>query len=206
MLFSDHMGVTALTLTRRDLLKQGLTAGSLLSLLDAAPAQAASDRGLKTSGSGETRTICPYCSVGCGIVLSSQDGQLTNAAGDPDHPINEGALCSKGASVLNLRQVADKNGKYMDNPRRVQKVLYRAPYSTQWEPKDWDWALAQIARKVKTTRDATFQQKDPAGVTVNRTFALAHIGSAALDNEENYALSKLMRSLGVVRLEHHARL
>jgi len=195
-----------LTLTRRELLKQTIAAGSLLGLLEAGTAEAASGQGLKTSQANVTRTICPYCSVGCGILMHTEGGELINAAGDPEHPINEGALCSKGASVMNLRLVAGKDGAYSPNPRRIQKVLYRAPYATDWEEKDWDWAMAQIAKKVKATRDASFQAKDANGVTVNRTFAMAHIGSAALDNEENYVLAKMQRALGVVRVEHHARL
>lgn len=195
-----------MTLTRRDLLKKGATAGSLLALMDTVTGEAAASEGFKTGETQEIKTICPYCSVGCGIVMSVRDGEVINAQGDPDHPINEGSLCSKGSSVMNLRLVADKFGKYTPNPRRVQKVQYRAPGSSKWEEKDWDWAMTQIAKKVKATRDATFEQKDANGVTVNRTFAITHIGSAALDNEENYALHKMMRAFGVVRLEHHARL
>jgi len=195
------------TLSRRDLLKKSLAAGSLLGLMELGnKAEAAVNELPKTEGTQQIRTICPYCSVGCGIVVSVKDGEIVNAAGDPDHPINEGTLCSKGSSVMNLRLVADKDGKYVPNPRRVQKVLYRAPGAATWEEKDWEWAIGRIAEKVKATRDATFEAKDKNGVTVNRTFAMAHIGSAALDNEENYVLAKLMRSLGVVRLEHHARL
>lgn len=195
-----------LRFTRRDLLKQGAAAGGLLALLDGAPASAAGGKEVKIKDAQQFRTICPYCSVGCGIVMTEKNGTLVGAMGDPDHPINEGALCCKGASVLNLRQVADKNGNWTLNPRRLTKVLYRAPHSDRWEEKDWSWAMEQIARRVKTTRDATFEVKDSQGVTVNRTFGITHIGSAALDNEENYALSKMMRAMGVVRVEHHARL
>jgi formate dehydrogenase major subunit len=199
--------VNALTLTRRDLLKKSITAGSLMALLEAAPAEAAVSTELKTGGTKEVRTVCPYCSVGCGIIVSVKDGEIVNAQGDPEHPINEGSLCSKGASVLNLRRILDpKTGKYVDNPRRVQKVLYRAPGGTAWQEKDWDWAIAEIAKRVKQTRDASFELKDSAGVTVNRTFAITHIGSAALDNEENYLLHKMQRAFGVARVEHHARL
>ncbi len=195
-----------MTLSRRDLLKNAVAAGGLMALLDGGVASAADKDSMKTEGAKITKTICPYCSVGCGILMYSRNGELVNASGDPDHPINEGALCSKGSSVMNLRLVADKHGNYAPNPRRVTKVMYRAPGSSDWVAKDWDWAMTRIAQKVKETRDKTFEQKDSAGVTVNRTFAIAHIGSAALDNEENYVLAKLMRSLGVVRLEHHARL
>jgi len=200
------MGATALTITRRDLLKQTITAGSLLAVLETGQAEAASSSGLKTDGTKETKTICPYCGVGCGISLFSKDGQLVAAAGDPDHPINEGSLCPKGASVMNLRQVINEKGENVPNPSRLTKVLYRAPGAAEWQEKSWDWAMAEIARRYKATRDATFQLKDDKGVTVNRTFGIAHIGSAALDNEENYLLQKLHRAAGVVRIEHHARL
>lgn len=196
-----------MALTRRDLLKRA-AAGGMLPLLgvNAEEAEATAQEGLKTDQTSVTRSICPYCSVGCGILLHTRNGELVTVSGDPEHPINEGTLCSKGASVMNLRLVPDKYGEYTPNPRRVTQVLYRAPGAVKWEPKSWDWAISRIAAKVKETRDATFEQKDDNGVTVNRTFALAHVGSAALDNEENYALVKLMRSLGVVRVEHHARL
>lgn len=202
-----HSGVEALTLTRRDLLKTSLAAGGALSLLElGSKAEARGGGETKLDGAKDYRTICPYCSVGCGIQLFVKDGEVVHVQGDPDHPINEGTLCPKGASVLNIRMVADKDGNYHPNPRRVTKVLYRAPGGTGWEEKDWDWALDRIARKVKEARDATFETVDDKGVTVNRTFSMAHIGSAALDNEENYALVKMMRALGLVRIEHHARL
>lgn len=202
----SHTGVNALTLTRRDLLKKGVAGGGLLALLEATPGEAALNQSLKTNDTKETKTICPYCGVGCGISLFTRNGELVQAQGDMDHPINEGSLCPKGASVMNLRLVADENGRYTPNPNRLTKVKYRAPGATDWVEKDWDWAMAEIAKRVKATRDATFQQKDSAGVTVNRTFAIAHVGSAALDNEENYLLQKMQRAMGVVRVEHHARL
>lgn len=196
-----------MTVSRRELLKRTLTAGSALALLDAvSPEEAGASTGAKSAGEQTVHTICPYCSVGCGIVMKVKDGEVVTAFGDPEHPINEGALCSKGSSIMNLRLVADKHGNYAPNPRRVQKVKYRAPGSDKWEEKDWEWALTRIAQKVKETRDATFEKTDKDGITVNRTFAIAHLGSAALDNEENYLLAKLQRALGVVRVEHHARL
>ena len=197
-----------MTLTRRELLKRTAAAGSMLPLLgaDAEKAVASEQEGLKTDRTKVTRTICPYCSVGCGILAHTRNGELVTVSGDPEHPINEGTLCSKGASIMNLRLVPEKNGKYAPNPRRVTQVLYRAPGASRWEPKSWDWAIRRIGARVKQVRDDTFEHTDGKGVPVNRTFALAHVGSAALDNEENYALVKLMRSLGVVRVEHHARL
>jgi formate dehydrogenase major subunit len=132
--------------------------------------------------------------------------------GDPEHPINEGTLCPKGASISQL----------VNNDTRVLKPMYRAPGADSWKEVEWDWALDQIAKKVKDTRDRTFKltskakvkEKQPDGTekevekvfTVNRTDALAHVGSAALDNEECYLLQKMMRSFGLVYIEHQARI
>jgi len=146
---------------------------------------------------GETATICPYDASGCGFIVAAEDGKVVNIEGDPDHPINRGAACAKGGS---LRQLS------ADNPWRLSKVLYRAPGGTDWEEKTWDWALDTIARRIKDTRDAGFIEKDKDGNVVNRTEAIANLGGSALDNEECYLLSKLNRALGVVYLEHHARI
>lgn len=143
-----------------------------------------------------TTTICPFCSVGCGMVVETVDGRVVNLTGDPDHPINEGATCSKGAA---LRQI-------WNNDRRLTKVLYRAPGAAEWQEKDWDWALPRIARRMKDTRDGSFETRDAQGRIVNRTRAIGSLGGAALDNEECYSLGKLTRALGMVFLEHHARL
>ena len=154
----------------------------------------------------EVTTICPYCSCGCGAICYVVGGKLVSVSGDPDHPINEGALCSKGASLLNLNTVYNLRTHDPElNPNRLDKVLYRAPYSQTWVEKNWRWAMDRIAKKVKETRDESFERQAD-GITVNRTKAIAHLGSAALDNEENYLLAKLMRSLGIVNLDHHARL
>ncbi len=148
----------------------------------------------------ETTTICPYCAVGCGIVVTSNyvEGvwKVVNTEGDPDHPINEGTLCSKGSA---LYQVAN-------NERRLTKVQYRAPGDDKWVEKTWDWAIDTIAQRIKTTRDGNFDALDGSSRTVNRTDAIACLGGAALDNEECYALSKLCRALGLVYIEHQARI
>lgn len=170
--------------------------------LPAAPAEE-----LRIRRAREVPTICPYCSVGCGAICYVEGGEITGVCGDPDHPINEGSLCSKGSSLLNLRNIYDpQTGQRRLNPQRVTEVLYRAPYSSRWEVKSWDWALKEIAKRVKETRDATFEIKDKQGITVNRTMAIAHLGSAAIDNEENYLMLKLQRALGVINIDHHARL
>ena len=150
---------------------------------------------LKTRGATATTTVCPFCGVGCGQVVSTQKGGVLNIEGDPGHPISEGTLCSKGAAAIQV----------VNNPRRLQKVLYRAPGGKAWEEKTWDWALPRIAAKVKQTRDKTFTTAVD-GRTVNRTEAIACLGGSALDNEEAYLLVKLMRALGLVYVEHQARL
>ena len=146
---------------------------------------------------GEKTTICPYDGSGCGFLVTSEGGKVVNIEGDPDHPVNRGAGCAKGST---LRQMS------ADNPWRLRKVLYRAPGASSFDEKSWEWAIDEIARRIKTTRDATFIDKDSKGNTVNRTETIANIGGAALDNEECYLLVKLARSLGIVYLEHQARL
>jgi formate dehydrogenase major subunit len=146
----------------------------------------------------ETPTICPYDASGCGFLVdASPDGKVLNIEGDPDHPINRGAACAKGAS---LRQLS------ADNPWRLSKVLYRAPNTADWTTVEWDWALDTITRRIKDTRDAAFIEKDKQGNIVNRTEAIACLGGSALDNEECYLLVKLVRALGLVYIEHHARI
>lgn len=141
-------------------------------------------------------TICPYCSVGCSILVYTKDGKVVNVEGDPESPINEGTLCPKGASLYQMA----------NNPYRATKPLYRAPYAKEWQEVSWEWALDRIARLVKETRDATFVQKNDKGQVVNRCEGIAHVGSAALDNEECYILQKLMRALGLFWIEHQARI
>ena len=149
---------------------------------------------------GEKTTICPYDASGCGFLVATENvngrAVVVNIEGDPDHPINRGAGCAKGAS---LRQLS------ADNPWRLSKVLYRAPGASDWEERDWDWAIEQVARRLKDTRDASFIET-VGGEVVNRTEAIANLGGSALDNEECYLLAKLTRALGVVYLEHHARI
>jgi len=146
---------------------------------------------------GEKVTICPYDGSGCGFIVAAQNGKVVNIEGDPDHPINRGAACAKGASMRQLSA---------DNPWRLSKVLYRRPGGSDWEEKSWDWAIDEIAQRIKKTRDSNFTEKDSGGNLVNRTDAIANLGGSALDNEECYLLAKLTRALGVVYLEHHARI
>jgi len=156
---------------------------------------------LKTQGATTTTTVCPYCAVGCGMVVSTRDGKIVNIEGDPEHPINRGSLCAKGSALF---QVAN-------NERRLQTVRYRAPGSDHWEEKSWEWAMDTIAQRVKATRDRTFVAREKVGTDameyeVNRTDGLALLGGASLDNEECYLWGKLARALGVGYLEHQARI
>jgi formate dehydrogenase major subunit len=154
---------------------------------------------LKMNKARETTTICCYCAVGCGAIVSTNmhgDGRVINIEGDPDHIINRGTLCSKGAALKGLA----------DNPRRLVQPMYRAPHGTQWQTVSWDWALSKIAERVKATRDAHFTFKNEKGQVVNRTTAIASVGSAAIDNEECWTLQALMRAAGLVYIEHQARI
>ena len=129
------------------------------------------------------------------MVVSSKDGKVVNIEGDSEHPINEGSLCSKGMALF---QVAV-------NDNRLQKVKYRAAGSDRWEEKSWQWAFAEIAERIKKTRDQTFVRTE-GDKTVNRTEGIACLGGASLDNEECYLYSKLARAMGITFLEHQARI
>jgi len=184
-----------MTVTRRDFLK-GVGAGAGLAGVagvEAFPSEAAA-RELKTKGAKEVPSLCYYCAVGCGIVASVADGKVVAIQGDPEHPINRGTLCSKAQAYIQA----------LDHPKRLTRALYRAPGATEWQEKPLDWAMAEIAQRIKATRDAAFTETED-GVTVNRTEGIAALGSAVIANEECYLLTKLMRGLGVVWLEHQAR-
>jgi len=154
---------------------------------------------LKTKYAKETITICPYCAVGCGAIVHTSkkgDGRVINIEGDPDHVINRGTLCSKGAALSGLSE----------NENRLLQPMYRAPYAKEWKPVSWDRALTEIVERVKKTRDATFTKKNNKGQVVNRTTDIVSVGSAALDNEECWIYQALMRALGLVYIEHQARI
>jgi formate dehydrogenase major subunit len=183
-------------ITRRSFLKMsGATAlaGGMGVSLQPGAARAQASKLVHTK---ETTTICPYCGVGCGIIVQTRDGRVVNSEGDPDHPINEGALCPKGSALPQLSE----------NTNRLTKPLYRAPSAKEWKEVSWDWALDKIAENVKKTRDDTFMLKNDKGETVNRTDAIASVCSAALDNEECYVYQKFLRGLGLVYIEHQARI
>lgn len=198
-------------ITRRGFLQ--LTGAALMSsvmyeFVGQSPAMAAEpDQEWKLVDVKETPTVCCYCSGGCGTIVSVRDGKLINVEGDPDHPINRGGLCSKGSSQFAVNSVIDpETGKAIINPNRLLKPKVRRPGKSDWEDISWEKAIEEIAAKIKKTRDANYEEKDEAGVTVNRCEAIANFGAAALDNEEGYALQKLCRSLGLTYIEHQARI
>jgi len=189
-------------ITRRDFMKISGAAAGGLALgglgFNLAPVKAYAQT-LRIRWAKETTTICPYCAVGCGIIVQTArdgSGKVINTEGDPDHPINQGSLCAKGAALYQLITSED----------RITKPLYRAPYSDKWKEVSWDVALTEIAKRVKSSRDASFTPKNGQGQLVNRTNGIAHVGSAALDNEECWALQAMMRALGLVYIEHQARI
>lgn len=191
--------------SRRDFLRAsaggGFALGGLLGLgLDLRAARAEVRR-LKIAGAREVPSVCPYCAVGCGQIVSVRDDRILNIEGNPESPISRGTLCPKGAATYQLAV----------NPLRVTQVRYRAPGATEWETRPLDWAMDRIARRVKETRDQTFRERwqDPSSgkeKLVNHTLGIASLGGATMDNEWNYLQCKLMRALGVVQLENQARI
>ncbi len=142
------------------------------------------------------RSLCPYCAVGCGQLVYVKDERIVNIEGDPDSPISEGCLCPKGSATFQL----------VTSKHRVQQVLYRKPYGTEWEAIPLSEAMDMIAQRVKKTRDENWQVATEKGEAVNRTLSMAHLGGATLDNEENYLIKKLFSSLGILQIENQARI
>ena len=188
--------------TRRDFLKVGAASAAvgITSLGFDVAAAVQVKQSFRIEGAKEAHSLCPYCAVGCSILAytkqdASGNTRLLQIEGNPDSPVNEGRLCPKGATSM---QLAVSN-------RRVEKPLYRAPGSDKWQEIDWDQMLDRLARHVKESRDATFVTVDAKGNTVNRCEGVAFAGGAAFSSEEGYFAAKLMRSLGVVHIEQQAR-
>ena len=188
--------------TRRDFLRYSASAAGGTALaglvgsgvpLGAVVAQA---QELRIKDAKVTPSICPYCSVGCGTLIHTVNGQIVNIEGDPRSPHNEGTLCPKGAAIFQLHV----------NPNRPTQVLHRAPGAAEWEVWNIDRAMDRVAELVKTTRDETFIERLPNGKLVNMTPALFALGGATLEIEFNHVQQKLMRGLGVVAIENQARI
>jgi formate dehydrogenase major subunit len=192
-------------LTRREILKlgaAGAAVGGLSALgFDVAVAEATTvKQGLRIEGAKLSHSVCPYCAVGCSLLAYTRKNgngktELLQLEGNPDSPVNEGTLCPKGASAMELAI----------STRRLQSPLYRAPGATDWKRVSWDFVLDRLARRIKAARDSTFVTKDPDGNVVNRAEGIAFAGGAAFSNEEGYIATKLMRALGLVYLEQQAR-
>ena len=191
--------------TRRDFLvkSSALVGGLALSSLgiDLSPVIAYAEEMKKidkVKSARQTTSICCYCAVGCGLIasLDTKTGKIINVEGDPEHPISEGTLCAKGAGTYQTSAA---------NEHRLTKVLYRAPNSDKWQNKSWDWAITEIAKRIKKTRDTGFIEKNSKDQVVNRTENIAHMGSSNVDNEECWLITAMARSMGLVFIDHQAR-
>jgi formate dehydrogenase major subunit len=193
------------TLTRREFLKvSGATlAASSLAVLGFAPREALAEvRQFKLTRATETRNTCPYCSVACGLLMYSLGDGAKNAKasifhieGDPDHPVNRGTLCPKGAGLLD----------FIHSENRLLFPEYRAPKSNEWKRISWEEALDKTARLLKSDRDSNFVTKTPKGLTVNRWETTGFLAASASSNEAGYVTAKVVRSFGIVALDNQAR-
>jgi formate dehydrogenase major subunit len=187
--------------SRRQFLKlggaaAGTAAGALLGLgADLRPKVALAQE-LRIQDAKVYPSVCPYCAVGCGTLVHVVDGKIVNIEGNPDSPINQGNLCPKGAATYQLHV----------NPNRLTKVLHRKPGAREWEVMNLDAAMDRVAELVKKTRDETFVETLPNGKRVMHTTAIFSLGGATMDNEWNHIHQKLMRGLGIVRIENQARI
>jgi formate dehydrogenase major subunit len=194
-----------MTLSRRDFLRvSGATlAASSLAVLGFSPQRALAEvRQFKLAQATETRNTCPYCSVACGLLMYSLGDGAKNAKasifhieGDPDHPVNRGTLCPKGAGLLD----------FVHSENRLLYPEYRAPKSNEWKRISWEEALDKTARLLKSDRDANFVAKTPKGLTVNRWETTGFLAASASSNEAGYITAKVCRSLGIVALDNQAR-
>lgn len=176
---------------------------SSLAALGFAPGEALAEvRAFKLARATETRNTCPYCSVGCGLLMYSLGDKSKNAhaeiihiEGDPDHPVNRGTLCPKGAGLLD----------FVHSPNRLKYPEYRAPGSKEWTRISWDEAFDRIARLMKADRDKHFVATNDKGETVNRWTTTGFLAASASSNETGYLTHKVVRSLGMLAFDNQAR-
>ncbi len=188
--------------TRRGFFKITAAGSTSLAAMGFSPAAAlAQARRFKLQRTSETRNTCPYCSVGCGLILYGLGDHSKNVRtaiihieGDPDHPVNRGTLCPKGASLID----------FIHSPNRLKYPEYREPGGTEWKRVTWDWALERIARLMKEDRDRNFLEKNGA-LTVNRWTTTAFLAASASSNETGYLTVKVLRALGMTALDNQAR-
>ncbi len=177
--------------------------GSSLAMLGFSPTAALAEvRAFKLARSTETRNTCPYCSVGCGVLIYSlgdkaknAPGEITHIEGDPDHPVNRGTLCPKGAGLLD----------FIHSPNRLKYPEYRAPGAKEWQRISWDEAFTRIARLMKDDRDKNFIARNDKGETVNRWVSTGMLAASASSNETGYLTQKIARSLGMLAFDNQAR-
>ena len=191
--------------TRRQFVKYaagGLGASSLAALGFSPKPALAEVRQFKLAHASETRNTCPYCAVGCGVILYSLGDRSKNAKsevihveGDPDHPVNRGTLCPKGAALLD----------FVHSPNRLKHPEYRGPGETQFKKVTWEWAVERIARLMKEDRDKNFTAKNDKGVTVNRWTTVGFLAASASSNESGYLTHKILRSVGMTAIDNQAR-
>ena len=184
----------------------GLVGSSLVALGFSPTAALAETRNFKLARTTETRSTCPYCSVSCGMIMYTLGDKAKNVKstiihieGDPDHPVNRGTLCPKGAGVMDMIQ----------SPNRVKVPQVREAGSTEWKQISWDDALTRVAKHMKADRDANFVkavEKEGASITVNRWNTTALLVSSASSNESGYLSVKVARGLGMVALDTQARI
>ena len=176
---------------------------SSLAALGFAPGEALAEvRAFKLARATETRNTCPYCSVGCGILMYSLGDKAKNAQteiihieGDPDHPVNRGTLCPKGAGLMD----------FVRSPSRLHYPEYRAPGSKEWKRISWDEAFSGIAKLMKADRDANFEATSKDGLTVNRWLSTGFLAASASSNETGYLTHKVVRSMGILAFDNQAR-
>ena len=181
---------------RWPLLKQAKTL-DLLGLSDSAASARTHSLHARTATADRTvASICPYCAVGCGQLIYVRDEKIIDIEGDPASPLSHGCLCPKGAATFQL----------VTGSHREHHVLYRRPFATEWERIPLEQAMDMVAERVKTTRDENWEDHDSEGQALRRTMAIAHLGGATLDNEENYLIKKLFTALGVIQVENQARI
>jgi len=141
-------------------------------------------------------SVCPYCAVGCSTLVYHRDGRIIDIEGNPDSPINAGTLCPKGSATFGMHV----------SPYRWTKVRYRRPYSSEWEDLSLDEAMDMIAERVKKARDENWEAENEEGKKLSRSMAVASVGGATIDNEENYLITKLFHSMGFTRITNQARI
>ena len=192
-------------ITRRQFFKicgAGLSGSSIVAMGFSPTAALAEVRAFKLARATETRNTCPYCSVSCGLLMYSLGDEAKNARaqiihieGDPDHPVNRGTLCPKGAGLID----------FVNSPDRLRHPEVREPGSNEWKRISWDDAFNRIAKMMKADRDANFVAKNADGATVNRWPTTGFLAASASSNESGYITHKVVRNLGILAFDNQAR-